>query len=644
MAMNFFRAQDRAKSQTFWLIFLFIIGTMLLSYFGAKIISFFLLVGNNNILKEYPHTLLITFMCFVGITFSVTLYKYFSLKQRGGISVAIALGGRLLDKKTMVARERRLLNIVEEMAIAANIPVPQTYILDNELNINAFAAGHTINDAVLGITLGSLTLLSRDELQAVVAHEFSHILNGDMRLNLRFTSLIFAFNFLSQAGYVFLGSLNNEAIASPLAKSKHNEVDKKSMIVALNFMVMAALFIIGSLGELWSRIMQAAVNRQREYLADASSVQFTRHANALASALKKIGGSETGSTIYASLTRSYSHFFFARADTGFIATHPPIEKRIRHIEPWWNGDFISPNYDELREIITLQNKQIAANTLENKEIKNPQLTTAIAVGIAITGQDSIPYIKPVSLLNTDVTDTEQAKAKLEAICQEPMDSCYLMFALLTDSIPSIRARQFQVLTKTDRVLDYYKTLSLVPKENYVTFVEKAILSLKNLSLAQYKKFKSTLMYFIQADKEISIKEWLLYQLITHQLDSYFYPKTTKVNHFYNSLDKLKDEIAIILSAIAYLSDTPETQKKIFSSAANLMALYTINLSSQKPASNELTASLHTLQSAPPRIRERFLLNLADALERNKDIMPSESTFFRVLSLCLDYPFSLMNRK
>ena len=633
MAMNFFKAQDRAKSQTFWLVLLFTIGTLIFSYFGAKFICFFLLLSDQSIKKDVPHAFTIIFMCFVSTTLSVAFYKYSTLKQGGGVSVAIALGGRLLDKKATQANERRLLNIVEEMAIAAGIPVPRTYILDDELNINAFAAGHTINDAVLGITRGSVELLTRDELQAVIGHEFSHILNGDMRLNLRFTSLIFAFNFIAQAGVLLQGAMikdNDDPKYAPLR-------------IPFVIMLLIALFIVGILGELWARIMQAAVNRQREYLADASSVQFTRHASALASALKKIGGSETGATLEAPLSKSYSHFFFGRADAGFIATHPPIEKRIKRIEPWWRGGFIKPDYDKIREIVSLQSKSIAENSSENDQIKDPRLATAIAVGIAVTGQDAIPYIKPVSLISTDVKDTEQATAKLDAICQEPMDSCYLMFAILTDSIPSIRAQQFQAIKKTDLVLDYYKTLSLVPKETYITFVEKSILSLKNLSLEQYKKFKSILMHFIQADKEVSIKEWLLYQLITHQLDCYFYPETAKTNYLYNSLDQLKDEITVILTAIAYLSDNPETQKRVFGLGANLMTLYTITLA-EKPTTNQLTSSLQTLQKATHAVRERFLLSLLNALERNKDIMPLESTFFRVLSLCLDYPLSLIDNK
>lgn len=635
MAMNFFKAQDQAKRQTFWLVILFIIGTILFSYFGAKFISACILFGYRELEGQFPlpHSFPIIFISLTCIILFVSLYKYFSLKQGGGRSVAIALGGRLLDKKAGTANERRLLNIVEEMAIAASIPVPQTYILDNELNINAFAAGHTINDAVLGITKGSIELLTRDELQAVVGHEFSHILNGDMRLNLRFTALIFAFNFLSQTG-----SILKEAMYSKNLKYAPVQIP-------IAFLVLLALFVVGFLGKLWSHIMQAAVNRQREYLADASSVQFTRHASALASALKKIGGSEEAATINSPLSESYSHFFFDSPNTGLIATHPPLEKRIKRIEPWWRGGFIKPDVEKLNKLITESQYQPMEDVpLENRKVKDPKLATAVAVGIAVTGMDAIPFIKPVSLLSTNVTDTEQAMSKLEAICQEPMDSCYLMFALLTDSIPSIRAQQFQAVKNTNLILDYYKTLSLVPKETYIDFVEKAMLSLKNLSIDQYKKFKLILMHFIQADKEVSIKEWMLYQLITHQLDSYFYPSRVKTNYLYNTLDPLKDEITTMLSAIAYLNENPETQKKIFSLCANLMTLHTIKLMPKKPTTSQLTSSLQMLQKSTQPVRTRFLFNLSDTLERNKDIMPIESAFFRILSLCLDCPLSLSNKR
>ncbi|UYZ83021.1 M48 family metallopeptidase [Entomomonas sp. E2T0] len=618
--MNFFKLQNKAKSQTFWLVILFCLGLIILPYIGAHIITFcidfFTLPKNRS-----PATFPLVLKCLTVIIVMVSLYKYISLRQ-GGRVIAIALGGRLIDKRASNPNERRLLNVVEEMAIASSVPVPHVYILDEEIHINAFAAGHTINDAVIGVTRGTTELLTRDELQAVIAHEFSHILNGDMRLNLRFTAFLFGFIFISQAGFVLL-------------RLGFGIGNKKGGGIIPHFLVLAvALLAAGFLGQLWARIMQAAVNRQREYLADASSVQFTRHGPALASALKKIGGSEGGATLETAMASSYNHFFFSQADTNLLATHPPLEKRIKRIEPWWQGGFIEVDFSKLI-------KKEEGEPQENSNIRDKKLTAAIAAGIAITGTDAIPYLKPVTLLNTNVTDKEQATAKLEAICHEPMDACYLMFAFLVDTIPSIRAKQFIAVKNTDLITDYYQTLSLIPKQKHLEFIEKAIPALKNLSEEQYKKFKTTLMHFIQADNEISLYEWLIYQLIIHQVDGQFNSKAIITSYNYSNLDQLRDEVAIMLSGIAHLTEDSDYQKRAFGLGSNVMGLYTIQLQ-EKPNISQLTTSLQKLQKATEPVRRKFLQGALRAIEQDQQVNMKETMFFRILSLCLDCPIPTLD--
>ena len=232
--------------------------------------------------------------------------------KAGGAVIAVELGGIRVLPEIASPAERQLLNIVEEMAIAAAIAVPPVYLLANESGINAFAAGFTINDAVIGITQGSLEQLTRDELQGVVAHEFSHILNGDMAMNIRLMGMLHGILCLHLAGRVlsFAGW----------------DRDNPAWILGI------LLRIIGFSGYLSGRLIQSAISRQREFLADASAVQFTRNADGIASALEKIGGfsSEIGSP-YAETT---SHMFFSPALNfswlaGLFATHPPLAQRIK---------------------------------------------------------------------------------------------------------------------------------------------------------------------------------------------------------------------------------------------------------------------------------------------------------------------------
>ena len=196
--------------------------------------------------------------------------------SKGGSAVAQMLDGRLINSNATEANERKLLNVVEEMAIASGIPVPQVYLLENEAGINAFAAGHSTGDAAIGVTRGGMQMLSRDQLQGVIGHEFSHILNGDMRLNLRLMGLIFGILCLTVVGRVLLRTRG-----------------KKNPLPLLGL----ALIVIGLIGVFFGRLIQAAVSRQREFLADAASVQFTRNPDGLAGALKKIGGLESGSKL-----------------------------------------------------------------------------------------------------------------------------------------------------------------------------------------------------------------------------------------------------------------------------------------------------------------------------------------------------------
>jgi len=254
-----------------------------------------------------------------------SLYKT-AVLANGGSAVAEALGGRILSPDTTDPDERKLLNVAEEMAIAAGVPVPKLYVLDASPGINAFAAGHSPEDAAIGVTRGCMTRLSRDELQGVLGHEFSHMLNGDMRLNLRLMGVVFGILCLSVIGRVLLRARG---------RGRGGRGAAPWMLLGV------ALVAIGSIGSFFGRLLQAAVSRQREFLADASAVQFTRNPAGLSGALQKIGG--IGSRVESAHAMEASHMFFGngvgRPLFGLLATHPPLETRIRAIDPEWDGTY-----------------------------------------------------------------------------------------------------------------------------------------------------------------------------------------------------------------------------------------------------------------------------------------------------------------
>ena len=238
----------------------------------------------------------------------------------GGVAVAEMVGARRVAPATQDPLERRLLNVVEEMAIASGVRVPAVYVMDGERGINAFAAGYDVSNSVVAVTRGTLEALTRDELQGVIGHEFSHILNGDMRLNVRMIGVL--------AGIVFIGSIG-EFVMRSVRESRDSKGPGGIFLLGL------ALFVIGYVGLFFARLIKAAVSRQREFLADASSVQFTRNPEGIAGALHQIGRS-TG-TISNRYAEELAHMFFGQAIrmrlAGLFATHPPLDERIRRVYP-----------------------------------------------------------------------------------------------------------------------------------------------------------------------------------------------------------------------------------------------------------------------------------------------------------------------
>ena len=325
--MDFFERQDKARRNTKLLVFYFTVAVLLLIvavYVAVALIFTGVELKNSSGDTTFnwaqPELFFGTALGTLAVISLGSVFKTMAL-SRGGRAVAELLDGRLVNPNSTDIHERKLLNVVEEMAIASGVPVPQVYVMDDEAGINAFAAGHSASDAAISVTRGCMTMLTRDELQGVIAHEFSHLLNGDMRLNLRLMGLIFGILCLTVIGRILVQTRG-----------------KKNPLPLLGL----ALIIIGWIGVLFGRLIQAAVSRQREFLADAAAVQFTRNPGGLAGALKKIGGLGAGSQLQAAHAEEASHFFFANGlKSSFFgfATHPPLEERIRALDPAFDGKF-----------------------------------------------------------------------------------------------------------------------------------------------------------------------------------------------------------------------------------------------------------------------------------------------------------------
>jgi Zn-dependent protease with chaperone function len=305
--MNFFEHQDRARRQSRRLMGLFALAV--LGVVGVFAALAGLMVGPGLM---WPAAL--------GVFALITIASWVRIAglRSGGGQVAQSLGGTLVPADTSDPLRRRLLNVVEEMAIAAGVPVPEVYVLEQEQAINAFAAGYSPSDAAVAVTRGLLEHLDRAELQGVVAHEFSHILNGDMRINIRLMGFLF--------GLLMVAVMGQRMMLS--TRHARNSKDTGAVV-----MLSLVIMVLGYIGLLFGRLIKAAVSRQREYLADAAAVQLTRNPVGVSGALKKIAALSAGSELKAEVEEVGHMLFGSGRSAWLLATHPPINKRIRAIEP-----------------------------------------------------------------------------------------------------------------------------------------------------------------------------------------------------------------------------------------------------------------------------------------------------------------------
>ncbi len=352
-AINFRKRQASARKRTCLLSFLFVLGVAAvgvsiwpvivvcatLYIWASSLVIIFEGVSETTKMMKWgaeffcdwrsnPDAILIAAIIGVVAICGGTLRKIFELKRRGACGVAEKLGGTRIDRRASDLNERRFYDVVEETALAFGVPVPAVYVLRDEDGINACAIGGDLETSAVAATAGAIRLLTRDELQGVVAHEFAHLVNGDVKINMRLLGVLFGIQILVVAGLVGLK-----------IEEKWNTADKG---ISLEF-VWWALILSGMVGGFVAGLIRAAISRQREFLADATAARATRNPLGLANALKKIGGLEKGSTLSAPASVETAHLFFGSVFTGacarFFRTHPDLKRRILALDPTFDGVF-----------------------------------------------------------------------------------------------------------------------------------------------------------------------------------------------------------------------------------------------------------------------------------------------------------------
>jgi Zn-dependent protease with chaperone function len=505
--MDFFEKQEKARLQTKWLVFYFALAVI--GIIAVLHIGFSLLLGQP--LDDWE---MLGFTA-AGVLVSVVIGSLVKIAElsKGGKAVAEMLGGFPVNPSTTNAGERRLLNVVEEMSLASGVPVPQVYVLEEEA-INAFAAGYGTADAAVGVTRGCIERLTRDELQGVIGHEFSHILNGDMRLNIRLMGLL--------NGILFLALLGGVLMRLALTSRPRSSNDKNGgSIVAALIAGGLVLYIVGWIGVFFGKLIKAAVSRQREFLADASAVQYTRNPRGLAGALSKIASHS--SRLEHPKAQEASHMFFgngmAEAWLGLFATHPPIQRRIAEI---------APNFDP----------QESSPTLPPVASAKPSFSGDAQLAAATSMLAGLPEFSRPAM-------------------REIHSACALVFALLLSEDESVRESQLAAL-EIDAALrketgEMFARRSQLSSAQRISLVDLAIPVLRGLSPQQYGVFSGQVGQLIEADGQIHLFEYTLQKLLLRHLDAAFTKATpSRVQH--KSLVPLLPDTGILLSAIANADD------------------------------------------------------------------------------------------
>lgn len=515
--MNFFAAQDQARRSSRRLVIAYVVATILIVVGVTAIIGFALYSftpGNYayspaQFVSDRSTVLIGAAIVTTLFILGSSLYKT-SVLSAGGGRVASDMGGTLVPADVQDPLRRRLRNVVEEMAIASGVPVPEIYVLEEEQGINAFAAGYSTSDAAVAVTRGTLEILDRDELQGVIAHEFSHILNGDMKLNVRLMGVLFGIMVLGLIGRLIVRGGYHTSIIS----SRRDRGAPVVMVVGIG------LVILGGIGVFFARLIKSSVSRQREYLADASAVQFTRQSEGIANALKKIGGYSEGSAIKESDPEEVSHMLFGSGSglRGMFATHPPLVDRIKALEPSFDETQF-PRVDARREFMDRAGESRSAAFAG-------EVTSAFASSGTKVLADSIA--ETVGRPRTE--HIEFARELRQAIPESLYDAAHsselaylLAVALVLDRSGKVIDRQFAMVQellgqqRTQFVRRFYDELLENGAEFRLPLLEIAFPALKRRPIQQLSFLVSLTARLIEVDGEIELYEFCFYRIMMSNL-------------------------------------------------------------------------------------------------------------------------------
>lgn len=602
--MNFFQHQKKARSNSFILIFLFLLSTLL----TALAIEF--------ICTTFFH--LRPFFAFSWVLFIILAMsgiKYLNLKK-GGSSIAEQMGGEAISFNSIVLNEKKLINIVSEMSIASGVSMPQVYVLRNQKAINAFAAGFSIHDAVICVTEGAIEKLNREELQAVIAHEFSHIFNGDMKLNMNLIGILSGILVVSQVGRSLLRVTGRGS-------------SRRSKGGGAIFGVGLVFFMIGMIGYIFGKIIKSALSRQREFLADASAVQFTRNPGAVSSVLKKILVSSDSSYLTHKNVEEFSHLFFSEGEKNFLSfifsTHPSLEERIKKIEPHFN-------------IKHYKLTQITPPAFQ----KQVQVPVSNPMQKSLQKMDTIGLILEGSLLASHQI-MQDIPEKLKFQCGDTFGAQAIVFTFAFHDVEKIRMAQWEKMDEKLKsfTIQIFLEFHEYIKKNQLLLFDLCVPTLQQLSMVQQGRFIQHFEYLVKSDQKVDPIEYVILVLIEKK-----FQKKKNLNPLYHyTLKKLKNETLLLTGYFLFILNHKKDSQSSYEKALSNLNIWKLlplewqkfDFIKKKFNLEEIKKSLWRLSDLPLEEKRKFLKEFVTSYQ--DEIQPSKEAadFLRAVSECFEIP-------
>ena len=644
--MDFFEQQERARRNSRWLVLWYLLAVLsvVASYclVAGLVYAFLALYGGvplrgdaalewQGFLRTYFAALARVPLQVYGVVggivaafvLGVSTYRIWQLSD-GGPAIAELLGARYVESSRCTPTERRLLNVVEEMAIASGIALPPVYVLDRDDAVNALVAGHTPNEAVIIVTQGTLQKLSRDELQGVMGHEFSHILNGDMALNLRLVGLL--------AGLTRIGELGEALVFRAAALNKELEREQRGA-GAVEALFGALIAFIGFPGTFAAGAIKAAISRERELLADAASVQFTRNPDAIAGALDSILALRAHTTVRAAASEQFSHMFFANAVGHWwgFPSHPPILERIRRAHPrFLRDDYRATRHGTRNHVAVIDG---AGNVVRNVRTAPTDARATALAAVASVGHPSAQHVDYAARL------LGRLPSRLREALHRSDEAELAMFALALEPVTTPREAELNALSACRgaeiraKVVDLHVYVGGLARHHMATLADLAVPAIKEQRQKARDTFLADLTAVVEADRRVTLREFVLLTLLRQRLrEGAGQPIRTQ----FRNIEEVAPDAHAVVSLVA-LSGRADAQAAFEKGEKVLKLGWRAPVPMEALSTAKVSASLERLRHLAPFAKPGLLKACFETAAADGELRLAEAELVRMVAATLDCP-------